>query len=178
MQTITITLTYLLNGLLALLYWLAAHRAALGGLALAAASTCLLDAPQARHSGTLPRRYERGSAHLTRPALHLPTLALGLLWTLAAWITPPPVPCIGLAMWAGALLAPLALPFGKRKALHRLRWFIGVYAALVLAFWLLARSSSRQRLKVPKSWSSRSLRSVMTTRVGFCIAGCRTMRPA
>ena len=37
---------------------------------------------------------------------------------------------------------------------------------------------SRQRANVPKSWSSRSLRSVSTTIVGFSIAGCRITRPA
>ena len=40
------------------------------------------------------------------------------------------------------------------------------------------RSRSAQRAKVAKSWSSRSLRSVSTTTVGFSIAGSRTMRPA
>jgi len=40
------------------------------------------------------------------------------------------------------------------------------------------RNRSRQRAKVAKSWSSRSLRSVSTTRVGFSIAGSRTIRPA
>jgi hypothetical protein len=37
---------------------------------------------------------------------------------------------------------------------------------------------SWQRWNWPKSWSSRSLRSVSTTSVGFCIAGCRTTRAA
>ena len=40
------------------------------------------------------------------------------------------------------------------------------------------RRRSRHRLNVPKSWSSRSLRSVSTTTVGFSIAGSRMMRPA
>ena len=40
------------------------------------------------------------------------------------------------------------------------------------------RSRSAQREKVAKSWSSRSLRSVSTTTVGFAIAGSRMMRPA
>ena len=40
------------------------------------------------------------------------------------------------------------------------------------------RRRSLQREKVPKSWSSRSLRSVSTTTVGFSIAGSRMMRPA
>ena len=40
------------------------------------------------------------------------------------------------------------------------------------------RSRSWQREKVPKSWSSRSFRSVSTTMVGFSIAGSRTTAPA
>ncbi len=40
------------------------------------------------------------------------------------------------------------------------------------------RSRSRKREKVPKSWSSRSLRSVMTTTVGFSMRGSRITRPA
>ena len=39
------------------------------------------------------------------------------------------------------------------------------------------RRRSWQREKVPKSWSSRSLRSVRTTTVGFSIAGSRMMAP-
>ena len=40
------------------------------------------------------------------------------------------------------------------------------------------RNRSWQRENVPKSWSSRSLRSVSTTIVGFSIAGSRMIRPA
>jgi hypothetical protein len=40
------------------------------------------------------------------------------------------------------------------------------------------RKRSRQRAKVPKSWSSRSLRSVTTTSIGLPIAGSQTMRLA
>ena len=40
------------------------------------------------------------------------------------------------------------------------------------------RSRSAQREKVMNNWSSRSLRSVSTTTVGFAIADSRTMRPA
>ena len=39
------------------------------------------------------------------------------------------------------------------------------------------RSRSSQRENVPKSWSSRSLRSVSTTTVGFSIAGSRMTAP-
>jgi hypothetical protein len=133
-------LIYWLNGLLALLYWLAEHWAALASLAVAVLSARLLDAPQAKLAGNRPRRYDRGETQTTRPTLYLPTLALGLAWTAVAWITPAPVPLIGLIMWLTALGASLALPLGKRYLTHRLRWFIGVYTALVLGFWAVVRT--------------------------------------
>jgi hypothetical protein len=40
------------------------------------------------------------------------------------------------------------------------------------------RSSSLHRENTPNNWSSRSLRSVSTTIVGFSIAGWRMTRPA
>ena len=136
---VQVALTYWANGLLAILYWLADHWPALTGLALAIVAAVFVDAPQARLAGEKPRRYDRGHVRLQRPTTHLPTLGIGVLWALAAWITPAPVPYIGLAMWLGAIVAPLALPVGKRYLAHRLRWFIGVYAALCLGFWFINR---------------------------------------
>ena len=42
----------------------------------------------------------------------------------------------------------------------------------------VCRIRSRHMAKVANNWSSRSLRSVSTTSVGFSIAGCRITRPA
>ena len=53
---------------------------------------------------------------------------------------------------------------------RRSRAALGLHRRLPQKSW--------QREKVPKSWSSRSLRSVSTTTVGFSIAGSRMMRPA
>jgi hypothetical protein len=131
---------YWLNGLLALLYWLGEHWAALAALVVALLSARLLDAPQAQLAGARPRRYDRGQTQAAPPTLDLPVALLGLVWTVVAWITPAPVPYIGLAMWLTALGANLALPLGKRYLIHRLRWFIGLYAALVLGFWAIVRT--------------------------------------
>ncbi len=138
-DSLVIALIYWLNGLLAVSYWLAQHWAALAGLLIAALTALLVDAPQARLAGHKPRRYGRGSVAQQHPAVHLSTLGVGALWAGAAWITPAPVPYLGLLMWLGAWLAPLALPLGRRYLAHRLRWFIAVYAALCLGFWLVAR---------------------------------------
>lgn len=131
--------TYWLNGLLAALYWLADHWAALAALAVAAAMIWLVDGALSRQAGQRARRYERGTVNLAARSPHLVPLGVALAWTLAAWITPPPVPQIGLAMWVGALVTPLTLPLGKRHIGHTLRWLIAGYTALLLLFWLAVR---------------------------------------
>lgn len=132
---------YTVNGLLAGLYWLAAHWAAWAALGVSLAAAVLLDEPAARDVLTRARRYDREETRLGQRRLtaHWPTVLLGLAWLAAAWVSPSPLPVIGLALWIGALVGPLCLKFGQRKALHRLRWFIAVYTALVLGFWLLVR---------------------------------------
>ncbi len=137
--TLQTTLIYTGNGLLALLYGLADHWAALAALGLAAAGLYLVDAPLGRAAGGRSLRYGRGATQLARPALVPGGWLPALLWLLAAWFTPAPVPLIGLGMWLAALAVPLALPLEKRYLVNRLRWFIGVYAALALGFLLLAR---------------------------------------
>lgn len=130
-------LIYWTNGLLAVLYWLSAHWPALAGFLASLLAIFLLDGPQAKLAGQKPRRYDRGAVQHQRATVHLPSLGIGLLWLVAAWITPAPVPHIGLLMWVGAILAPLSLPIGRRNLTHRLRWLIAVYAALCLGFWLV-----------------------------------------
>ena len=74
-----------------------------------------------------------------------------------------------------------------RELLHRreddpARWPPGQQRAQLLAvFRLLRRLASTapaRRMKVWNSWPSRSLRSVTTTSVGFCISGCCISLPA
>jgi hypothetical protein len=135
-----VALTYWTNGILAVLYWLLDHWPAIGGLVLSLVATTFVEAPQARLAGNKPRRYDRGTVQQHRRiTTHWPSLSIGILWAVAAGITPAPVPYIGLLMWMGAIVAPLALPVGKRYLAHRLRWFIGVYSALCLGFWLINR---------------------------------------
>ena len=50
-------------------------------------------------------------------------------------------------------------------------------SALLSAWVGVCRSRSWHREKVPKSWPSKSFRSVRTTTVGFSMAGSRTMAP-
>lgn len=139
--TVKNTLIYWLNGWLALLYWLIDHWPALASLALAGACYWFIDARLGRTAGERSLRYGRGQVQLARPALTFAVWLPALAWLVTAWIVPAPVPIIGLAMWAAALILPLALPLEKRFLVHRLRWFIAIYAGLGLGFWLVARYS-------------------------------------
>ncbi len=134
-----IALIYTLNGLLAFVWWLLDHWPALVSLALAGVCLLLVDGHLARGAGQRRLRHARGTVQLARawavPSAWIPAL----LWTLTAWLLPPPVPYIGALMWLAALVVPLSLPFEKRFLVHRLRWFIALYAALGLGFLLLAR---------------------------------------
>ena len=73
----------------------------------------------------------------------------------------------GRNFWIVVKMTPPEATFSSSRRCSRSRACTG--------FW---RSSSAQRAKVPKSCSSRSLRSVMTTSVGFSIAGSSMTRPA
>jgi hypothetical protein len=144
MHTLGPILIYWLNGLLAALYWLVDHWPAGASLACALAIARWIERPHVTPTLAAPGRYGRAPRVPRRQrwaALqpHLGTLGLAAAWTLVALTTPAPVPVIGLAMWLAALLAPLSLPFAQRPVVHRLRWFIGAYTALVAAFRLLAR---------------------------------------
>ena len=146
------TFIYGLNGCLALTYWLGAHWTALASLLPAGACYVLLDTNLARTAGERSRRYGRGVVQLARPGIAPATWLPALLWLVAAWLVPAPVPLIGLAMWIAALILPLALPLERRFLIHRLRWFIAAYAGLGLGFYLLARYS----LSMPQAaaWSA------------------------
>ena len=132
-------LTYWVNGLLAIVYLVAAHWPAVAAWGVALYTALRVDSPAKQALATSAARYRRGrTAVAPRRMFDLTTLLLGTVWVAVAWVTPAPVPHIGLAMWAGTLI-PLGLPAGQTRALHRLRWFIGVYALLNLGFFALAR---------------------------------------
>ncbi len=130
---------YWLNGLLAGVYLLAEHLFAGAALGVAVLVVLFVDEPQQREVGTRSRRYNRGATRLDTRAIPWSTVALGLVWTGIAAVTPQPVPLIGLGMWLCVLWLGLTLPLGRRRTLHLLKWLLGGYCALLGGFWFLAR---------------------------------------
>ncbi len=128
------------NGLLVILYWLWAHLPVALSWGLAAGVTMLLDTDVSRRAGHRPARYGRRAVQRESRTAYLGTPLLALLWTAVGLAAPPPIPLIGLAMWACLLLAPLTVPMEREPLLSRLKWMLAVYAAAAGGFLLLLRS--------------------------------------
>jgi len=127
------------NGFLAILYWLWSHLPVALTWPLAAGVVVLLDGDVSRRAGHRPRRYGRGKAQRESLTAYLGTPLLALLWTAVGLAAPPPIPLIGLGMWACLLLVPLTIPLEREHLLSRLKWMLATYAAAVGAFLLLLK---------------------------------------
>ncbi|HEY77202.1 MAG TPA: hypothetical protein G4O00_13680 [Thermoflexia bacterium] len=128
------------NGLLVVLYWLWSHLPVALTWPLAAGVVVLLDGDVSRRAGHRPRRYGRGRVQRESVTAYLSTPLLALLWTVVGLAAPPPIPLIGLAMWACLLLVPLTIPMEREHLLSRLKWMLATYAAAVGAFLLLLKT--------------------------------------
>lgn len=134
------SLVLTVNGLLLILYWLWDHAAVVLAWPAAVGVVLLLDAGSGQRAGHRPRRYGRGATRRESLTAYLGTLLLVLFWTVVGLTAPPPIPFIGLAMWACLLLVPLTIPMEREPLLSRLKWMLGVYTAAVAGFLLLVRS--------------------------------------
>ncbi len=106
---------------------------------LAAGVALLLDTDVSRRAGHRPSPlWARGDEPRLGFLVPLHT-ALAALWTLVGLAAPPPIPWIGLAMWACVFLLPLMIPIEREHLLGRMKWMLGVYAVAVGAFLLFLR---------------------------------------
>ncbi len=139
------------NGFLAILYGLWGHFSVVLAWPLALAVAMLLDAKVSRRAGFRPRRHGRGKVQREFPTATLGTIGLCAFWTVAGLAAPPPIPAIGLAMWACLLVTPLMVPMEREQLLSRLKWMLAVYTAAVAGFILLLRSELSPQAMA--SWS-------------------------
>lgn len=140
MSSLLDVLVLTINGLLVVLYWLWSHLPVVLIWPLAAGVGSLLDTDVSRRAGHRSRRYGRGRAQRESPTAYLGTPLLALLWTVVGLLAPPPIPLIGLGMWACLLVVPLTIPIEREQLLSRLKWMLAVYAAAVGGFLLLLKS--------------------------------------
>lgn len=139
-QTLTDALVLTANGLLVVLYWLWAHLPVALSWPLAAGVLLVLDADVSRRAGHRPARYGRGAVQRESLWAYAGTPALAALWTAVGLAAPPPIPWIGLAMWACLFVVPLTIALEREHLLSRLKWMLAVYAAAVGAFLILLKT--------------------------------------
>ncbi len=123
---------YLANGVLVILYWLAAHSAALVSVACALAIMLLPDAEIQQRAGFRPRRIGDGSnGQVPRTAQVMTGIVLAA-WLIAQWDMGEPVPWIGAVMWGAGLVVVLALSSQRFNLLWYVKAGIAMYALAVI----------------------------------------------
>jgi len=99
-----------------------------------------------------PRRHERGSATAKVPrTAQAMTLVTLLAWLGASFLSSPPIPVIGAAMWAGMVLGLLIMPHEWEQVLWRCKSYILTYALAVLGFVFYLRLTEGLS---PEEWAS------------------------
>jgi hypothetical protein len=124
---------YLANGVLVILYWLAAHSAALVSLACALSIMLLPDAQVQARASYRPSRH--GESASNGPALRTAQITTAIVltaWLMAQWDMAAPVPWIGAVMWVAGLVAVLALSSQRFNLLWYVKAGIAMYALAVI----------------------------------------------
>lgn len=145
--------TYLLNGLLATLYWLADSGAALISLACAAGIAAWIDAHVQSRAAFRPTRNGRQGQVTpveTRTAQMITGVAL-LFWIASQWGMGAPVPWIGAAMWVTGLGVALLVRQQETTTLWNIKSGIFIYALAVLGSRLYLASTAQLS---PEQWAA------------------------
>lgn len=122
------------NGWLAAAYWTWDSAALLLTMGIALLIMLRYDREVRQTAGERSRRYGRGELIVASRRSMYETLAVLVLWSLAASVMAPPIPVIGLLMWLAFLIALRLIPQEREQILFRQRVMIGVYALGLLAF--------------------------------------------
>src|SRR5512142_1572446 len=145
--------TYLLNGLLATLYWLADSGAALISLACAAGMTAWIDASVQNRATFRPARNGRqgpGMPVESHTAQVITGVAL-LFWITSQWGMGAPVPWIGAAMWLTGLVIALLVRQQETTTLWNVKSGIFIYALAVLGSRLYLAYTAQLS---PEQWAA------------------------
>ncbi len=122
------------NGFLATAYWLWENAAVLLAIVLALLIMRRYDREVRKVAGERTLRYGRGRIVLASRRSQYETLAALLLWTMAALLMAPPIPLIGLLMWAAFWAGLHWIPQEREQILFRQKMMIASYAVLLVAF--------------------------------------------
>ena len=136
-HTLIDALTIWANGFLAVTYWLWENAALWLTICFALIILLRYDHEVRQVAGERALRYARGRRVMASRRTQYETLAALLLWTLAAMLMAPPIPFIGLLMWAAFWAALRWVPQEREQILFRQKTMIAIYAVLLVAFRVL-----------------------------------------
>lgn len=145
--------TYLLNGLLATLYWLADSGAALVSVACAAGIAIWMDAGAQNRANFRPARSGRQGQNtsLDGRTSQIITGAAVLFWITSQWGMGAPVPWIGAAMWGFGFLVLLLVRQQETTTLWNVKAGILIYAMAVLGSRLYLAYTAQLS---PEQWAA------------------------
>lgn len=145
--------TYLLNGLLATLYWLADSGAALISLACAAGMIAWIDANVQNRATFRPTRNGRlGQGMPVESHTAQVITGIALLFSIASqWGMGAPVPWIGAAMWLTGLVVALLVRQQETTTLWNVKSGIFIYALAVLGSRLYLAYTAQLS---PEQWAA------------------------
>lgn len=126
-----------LNGLLALVYFLWEQGPALLSLVLAGLVALWPDRSVQRVAGHRARRRGRGRVVRAAPVAAVATAVTAAIWTAASLLSQAPVTLWGVALWGALLAGALALPQERENLLWTHKGLIVGYAALAVGLRLI-----------------------------------------
>lgn len=144
---------YLLNGLLATLYWLADSGAALVSVACAAGIAIWMDAGAQNRANFRPARSGRQGQNTSLDArtAQIITGVAVLFWIASQWGMGAPVPWIGAAMWGFGFLVLLLVRQQETTSLWNVKAGILIYALAVLGSRLYLAYTAQLS---PEQWAA------------------------
>jgi len=124
--------TYLLNGVLAVLYWLGDSGAALASIVCACLILRFVDARAQAPSAFRPGRSGRDAQNTTLYTAQVMTILVIALWIGGQWGMGAPVPWLGAAMWIGGTGLLLVIRLQGQTLLWNVKTGILVYTLAVI----------------------------------------------
>lgn len=145
--------TFLLNGMLATLYWLADSGAALVSVACAAGIAIWMDAGAQNRANFRPARSGRQGQNTSLDArtAQIITGVAVLFWIASQWGMGAPVPWIGAAMWGFGFLVLLLVRQQETTTLWNVKAGILIYALAVLGSRLYLAYTAQLS---PEQWAA------------------------
>ena len=124
--------TYLLNGVLATVYWLGESGAALVSILCAALIIRFVDQRVQSRAAFRPGRGGRESISSDLYTAQITTGIVACLWVISQWGMGAPVPWIGAAMWLAGSIIVLLVRMQEHTLLWNVKSGITIYALAVI----------------------------------------------